>query len=73
MDPNQFIQQIQQSGQLGNLFADVRRGKALATSILKASAKDTEGNEIDLNEYFGEVEPEAEKAESDKAEDTSAE
>lgn len=73
MDPNQFIQQIQQSGQLGNLFADVRRGKALATSILKASAKDTEGNEIDLNEYFGEVEAEAEKAESDKAEDNSAE
>ena len=73
MDPNQFVAQLQQSGQIGNLFADVRRGKALATSILKASAKDTEGNEIDLNEYFGEVEAEAEKAESDKAEDNSAE
>ncbi len=54
MDPNQFIQQVQQSGQLGNLFSDVRRGKALAQSILKASAKDSEGNQIDLQEFFGE-------------------
>ncbi|WP_295625459.1 trigger factor [uncultured Corynebacterium sp.] len=56
MDPNQFIQQIQQSGQLGNLFADVRRGKALAVSILKASVKDTDGNDIDVSEFFGEAE-----------------
>ncbi|WP_448851327.1 trigger factor [Corynebacterium sp. 335C] len=52
MDPNQFIQQLQQSGQLGNLFSDVRRGKALAVSILETSAKDTDGNEIDLKDYF---------------------
>ena len=57
MDPNQFIQQIQQSGQLGNLFADVRRGKALAVSILKASVKDSEGNDVDVAEYFGQDEP----------------
>ncbi|MFD5868155.1 trigger factor [Corynebacterium sp. NPDC060344] len=56
MDPNQFIQQIQQSGQLGNLFADVRRGKALAVSILKATVKDSEGNDIDVAEFFGEAE-----------------
>ncbi|MDN6259204.1 MAG: trigger factor, partial [Corynebacterium sp.] len=29
MDPNQFVMQLQQSGQIANLFADVRRGKAL--------------------------------------------
>ena len=56
MDPNQFIQQIQQSGQLGNLFADVRRGTALAVSILKATVKDTDGNDIDVAEFFGEAE-----------------
>ena len=56
MDPNQFIQQIQQSGQLGTLFADVRRGKALAVSILKATVKDTDGNDIDVAEFFGEAE-----------------
>lgn len=60
MDPNQFIQQIQQSGQLGNLFADVRRGKALAVSILDSTVKDTEGNDIDVKEYFDLAEAEAE-------------
>src|SRR5690606_13655662 len=30
MAPEQFIQQVQQAGQLGAVFADVRRGKALA-------------------------------------------
>ena len=59
MDPNQFIQQIQQSGQLGNLFADVRRGKALAVSILDATVKDSEGNDIDVKEYFDLAEAEA--------------
>ena len=33
MDPNQFVAQLQQSGQIANLFSDVRRGKALATAI----------------------------------------
>lgn len=66
MDPNQFIQQIQASGQIGNLFADVRRGKALAVSILEATVTDTEGNAVDVAEYFGEAEPEeAPEAESE--------
>ncbi|WP_115685996.1 trigger factor [Corynebacterium senegalense] len=59
MDPNQFVMQLQQSGQIANLFADVRRGKALAAAISRTSVKDDAGNEIDPNEYFGEVEDEA--------------
>ncbi|WP_018024444.1 trigger factor [Corynebacterium ulceribovis] len=59
MDPNTFMQQIQQAGQLGALFADVRRGKALAAAIMKAEIKDTEGNAVDASEYFGSEEPEA--------------
>lgn len=58
MDPNQFVQQLQQSGQIANLFADVRRGKALASAICRVSVKDDEGNEIDPKEFFGEVEAE---------------
>ncbi len=58
MDPNQFIMQLQQANQLGNLFADVRRGKALAINIAKVSAKDTEGNDVDVDQYFGEEEAE---------------
>lgn len=67
MDPNQFIMQLQQAGQLPALFADVRRGKALALSILKVSVKDTEGNAVDTNEYFGEVEAAEAEAESENA------
>jgi trigger factor len=65
MDPNQFIMQLQQAGQLGSLFADVRRGKALALNIARTSVKDTDGADVDPKEYFGDVEAEdkADKAE----------
>lgn len=56
MDPNEFIGQLQQSGQIANLFSDVRRGKALAQAICRVSVKDTEGAEIDPKTYFGEEE-----------------
>ncbi|WKD58829.1 trigger factor [Corynebacterium caspium] len=56
MDPNQFIQQLSQSGQIANLFADVRRGKALATAICRVSVTDDAGNKVDPAEYFGEEE-----------------
>ena len=65
MDPNQFIMQLQQAGQIGSLFADVRRGKALAINIAKSSVKDSEGNEIDPKQFFG-TEEESEKAEEAK-------
>lgn len=52
MDPNQFVQQIQQAGQLGALFADVRRSKALADVIQKVTVKDSDGNTVDTSEFF---------------------
>ncbi|MDN5719014.1 trigger factor [Corynebacterium sp.] len=54
MDPNQFVMQLQQSGQIANLFADVRRGKALAINICKVTVADDKGNSIDPKDYFGE-------------------
>ena len=65
MDPNQFVAQLQQAGQIGNLFADVRRGKALATAICRVSVKDDKGETVDPNEYFGEVEEEEAEASED--------
>ena len=56
MDPNQFVAQLQQSGQIANLFSDVRRGKALAAAISRTSVKDEAGNKVDPNDYFGEIE-----------------
>lgn len=65
MEPNQFVQQIQQAGQLGSLFSDVRRSKALADVIQKVTVKDTEGNVVDTSEFFG-------TGETDSADDAEA-
>ena len=53
MPPEQFIQQISQANQLGAVFADVRRGKALASVVSAATVTDTEGNTVDTTEMFG--------------------
>jgi trigger factor len=53
VSPDEYVQRAQQSGQLGAIFADVRRGKALASVVRKAEVKDAEGNVLDLDEMFG--------------------
>lgn len=65
MDPNQFIQQLQSNGQIANLFSDVRRGKALAAAICRTTVKDEEGNDVDVEQYFGEVEEENEATDAE--------
>ena len=67
MDPNQFVAQLQQSGQIANLFSDVRRGKALAIAISRTQVADEAGNPVDPNEYFGEVEENAADTEAAEA------
>ncbi|MEU0540722.1 trigger factor [Nocardia sp. NPDC005978] len=61
MSPDQFIQQIQQAGQLGAVFADVRRGKALAGVVTSAVVTDTTGASVDTAEMFGSPAEEAEE------------
>ncbi|MCT1369744.1 trigger factor [Corynebacterium mucifaciens] len=70
MDPNQFVAQLQQSGQIANLFSDVRRGKALAIAISRTQVADEAGNPVDPNEYFGEVEENAADTEAAEAAET---
>ncbi|WUI31684.1 trigger factor [Nocardia sp. NBC_00416] len=53
MAPEQFIQQVQQAGQLGAVFADVRRGKALAGVVGQVTVTDSAGNTVDTDEMFG--------------------
>ncbi|MGH3517558.1 MAG: trigger factor, partial [Haloechinothrix sp.] len=53
VSPDEYVQRAQQSGQLGAIFADVRRGKALASIVRKATVTDASGNAIDLDELFG--------------------
>ena len=62
MDPNQFIQQLQSNGQIANLFSDVRRGKALAAAICRTTVKDEEGNDVDVEQYFGEADEDENEA-----------
>ena len=73
MDPNEFVQQISQSGQIGNLFADVRRGKALAAAICRVKVTDDAGNSVDPEEYFGEEDEAQNDAKAESTETTEAE
>jgi trigger factor len=49
VSPNEYAQQIHQSGELGTIYADVRRGKALATVVRQASVTDGSGNVVDVD------------------------
>lgn len=56
MDPNQFAQMLDGSGQAGALVGEVRRSKALAAVLKTAVVKDTKRNVVDLSKYLGEGE-----------------
>ncbi|MFC5287440.1 trigger factor [Actinokineospora guangxiensis] len=53
VSPDEYVQRAQQSGQLGAIFADVRRGKALAAVVREATVTTESGAEVDLSELFG--------------------
>ncbi|GAB3159179.1 trigger factor [Amycolatopsis sp. NPDC004378] len=57
ISPDEYVQRAQQSGQLTAIYADVRRGKALASVVRKATVTDGSGAEVDLSELFGGDEP----------------
>ncbi|OWY82556.1 trigger factor [Rhodococcus sp. BUPNP1] len=74
--PEQFIQQISQANQLGAVFADVRRGKALGTVVDRATVTDTTGATVDTSELFGtknDDDAEGENAEAETTEDSASE
>ncbi|HEX3651093.1 MAG TPA: trigger factor, partial [Pseudonocardiaceae bacterium] len=53
ISPDEYVQRAQQSGQLGAIYADVRRGKALASVVRQADVTDDSGHKIDVDELFG--------------------
>ncbi|AHH94948.1 trigger factor [Kutzneria viridogrisea] len=53
VSPDEYVQRAQQAGQLGAIFAEVRRGKALATVVRQATVTDGAGGTVDLTELFG--------------------
>jgi trigger factor len=64
MDPNQFAQIIDQSGQVPMMVSEVRRRKALAVVLGQAEVVDSEGNKVDLSDF---VRPAGEEAAPESA------
>jgi trigger factor len=53
IEPQQLFGYLQENNQLPAMFADVRRGLAIAAAVEAATVTDTEGNAIDTSEFFG--------------------
>lgn len=55
MAPQEFVNQLQQAGQIGAVYADARRGKALASIVGEVAVTDDTGATVDTEEFFGTV------------------
>ncbi|MFI5511209.1 trigger factor [Mycobacterium sp. NPDC051804] len=75
MEPQQLLAALQENNQLAALFADVRRGLAVAQVVEGATVTDSNGEVVDTAEFFGRggeseageaPEAEAETAEADE-------
>ncbi|MBJ7400508.1 trigger factor [Mycolicibacterium sp.] len=64
VEPQQLVQMLQQNNQLPAIFADVRRGLAVAAVVEAATVTDTDGNVVDTSEFFGTPAEETPGAES---------
>lgn len=71
MQPQEFIQQLQNAGQVGAVYADVRRGKALAGIVSEVSVTDSKGAAVDTGEFFGKGDDDA--ADAGASDDENAE
>ena len=72
MDPNQFAQMLDSSGQVNMIVGEVRRRKALAAVLGKAVVKDTEGALVDLSDFVNASEEEDDVVSEDEAIEPSA-
>ncbi|AEE45564.1 trigger factor [Cellulomonas fimi] len=59
MDPNTFIQTVDQQGQIPAMVAEVARSKALAVALRRVAVVDGAGAAVDLSEYIGTDEEDA--------------
>jgi trigger factor len=53
MQPEEFVRRIQEAGQLGAVYSDVRRSKALISAVRAATVTDASGNEVDMSDLLG--------------------
>ena len=59
MDPQTFIQTLDQQGQIPSMVGEVARSKALAISLRHVKVVDPKGEPVDLSEYIGTDEDDA--------------
>ena len=62
MEPGQFMQGAQQAGQIPAFVSEIARNKSLAMALRQVEVKDTDGNDVDLTEYIGSDELDAQDA-----------
>ncbi len=58
MDPSEFIQQVEQAGQIPVMVTEVARSKAAAYALRRVAVKDTTGTVVDLSSAIGSIEDE---------------
>jgi trigger factor len=73
MPPEEFVKRIQEAGQLGAIYADVRRSKALIAAVRAATVTDASGAALDMAELLGGEEPEQADEAAEKFDEKSAE
>lgn len=73
MAPQEFVEALQSAGQLPALVGEVARNKALAVTLGNVKIVDTNGAAVDLSEFIGDAEDEAEEAEDEAAANDDAE
>lgn len=66
MEPGEFIQALEQSGQIPVIMAEVTRNKALAVALSKAQVVDSKGKAVDLKEFTRVDESESGAGESEQ-------
>ncbi|WP_034648415.1 trigger factor [Cellulomonas sp. HZM] len=59
VDPNTFIQSLDQGGQIPAMVAEVARSKALALALREVTVTDADGGAVDLSEFIGSDEEDA--------------
>ncbi len=55
VSPEDYLRRAQEAGQLGAIFAEVRRGKAIASVLRGAKVADDAGEPVDVEKLFGPV------------------
>ncbi|WP_298867240.1 trigger factor [uncultured Microbacterium sp.] len=66
MAPQEFVEALQGAGQLPALVGEIARNKALASVLGKVKVVDSNGKAVDLSEFIGDADDEAE-AEAEEA------